>query len=152
MRKKIFYILLIFFTLQSCGYTPLYSGLNKNNLKINIIEISGNDSMNEIVSLQLKRFSNNSSDNNKDLRVNTNYEKNILSKNKQGEATVFLIKTTVNFEVINSDKNENYSYKKNTTIDNISDKLELSNYENTIKENFLSSKVQELILKLSQIQ
>ena len=76
MRKKIFYILLIFFTLQSCGYTPLYSGLNKNNLKINIIEISGNDSMNEIVSLQLKRFSNNSSDNNKDLRVNTNYEKN----------------------------------------------------------------------------
>ena len=90
------------------------------------------------------------SDNEINLKISTFYEKNILSKNKKGEATKFLIKKTINFEVTNPEYKKNYSFNNETTINNINDKFELNNYENSIIENFISSKIEEFVLKLSQ--
>ena len=106
--------------------------------------------MNDIVNIAIKRFSNNNSENKLDLKISTFYEKNILSKNKKGEATKFVINKTINFEIVNSEKGKNYSFNSETIINNISDKFELNNYENSIIENFISSKIESLILKLSQ--
>ena len=106
--------------------------------------------MNDIVNIQIKRFSNNNSKNKLDLKISTFYEKNILSKNKKGEATKFLTKKTINFQIVNSEEDRNYSFNNETIIDNISDKFELNNYENSIIENFITSKIEVLILKLSQ--
>ena len=106
--------------------------------------------MNNIFNIQIKRFSNDTSNNKRNLKIFTFYEKNILSKNKKGEATKFLIKKTINFEVTNPGYKKNYSFTNETTINNINDKFELNNYENSIIENFISSKIEEFVLKLSQ--
>ena len=45
--------------------------------------------MNDKFNIQIKRFSNDTSNNEIDLKILTFYEKNILSKNKKGEATKF---------------------------------------------------------------
>ena len=105
--------------------------------------------MNNIFNIQIKRFSNDTSNNKRDLKIFTFYEKSILSKNKKGEATKFLIKKTISFEVTILNK-KNYSFSNETTINNINDKFELNNYENSIIENFISSKIEEFVLKLSQ--
>ena len=99
MRKKIIYLFMLFLFLQGCGYSPIYSVQNKTNFKFNIVEINGSNKMNDKFNIQIKRFSNDTSSNEIDLKILTFYEKNILSKNKKGEATKFLIKKTINFEV-----------------------------------------------------
>ena len=150
MKKKFTYLIVIFLFLQNCGYTPIYSVQNKKNFKFNIIEINGSNRINDIFDVQIKRFSNNNSTNERDLKISTYYEKNILSKNKKGEATKFLIIKKISFQVTNPEYKKTYSFNSETTINNINDKFELNNYENSIIENFVSSKIQEFILKLSQ--
>ena len=150
MRKKFIHLFLFFLFLQSCGYSPIYSVQNKTNFKFNIVEINGSNEMNDKFNIQIKRFSNETSINEINLKISTFYEKNILSKNKKGEATKFLIKKTINFEVTNPEYKKNYSFNNETTINNINDKFELNNYENSIIENFISSKIEEFVLKLSQ--
>ena len=147
--KKIFPLLIIFLFFQGCGYSPIYSLQNKTNFKFNIIEINGSNKMNDIFKIQIKRFSDQTSENKLDLKIFTFYEKNILTKNKKGEATKFNIKKIINFEIINSENKENHSFNSETIIDNISDKFEQNNYENSIIENFISSSIEKLILKLS---
>ena len=147
--KKIFPLLIIFLFLQSCGYTPIYSFQNKINFKLNIIEIDGSSKMNDIFKIQIKRFSDKTSEKKLDLKIFTYYEKSILTKNKKGEATKFNIKKIINFKIINSENEENHSFNSETIVDNMSDKFEQNNYENSIIENFISSSIEKLILKLS---
>tara|TARA_B100001121_G_scaffold305052_1_gene321593 strand:+ start:136 stop:588 length:453 start_codon:yes stop_codon:yes gene_type:complete len=147
--KKIFPLLIIFLFLQSCGYSPIYSFQNKINFKLNIIEIDGSSKMNDIFKIQIKRFSDKTSEKKLDLKIFTYYEKSILTKNKKGEATKFNIKKIINFKIINSENEENHSFNSETIVDNISDKFEQNNYENSIIENFISSSIEKLILKLS---
>ena len=147
--KKIFPLLIIFLFLQSCGYSPIYSFQNKINFKLNIIEIDGSSKMNDIFKIQIKRFSDKTSEKKLDLKIFTYYEKSILTKNKKGEATKFNIKKIINFKIINSENEENHSFNTETIVDNISDKFEQNNYENSIIENFISSSIEKLILKLS---
>ena len=150
MRKKFIYLFIFFLFLQGCGYSPIYSVQNKTNFKFNIVEINGSNKMNDKFIIQINRFSNDISNNEIDLKISTFYEKNILSKNKKGEATKFLIKKKINFEVTNPEYKKNYSFSNDTTINNINDKFELNNYENSIIESFISSKIEEFVLKLSQ--
>ena len=147
--KKIFPLLIIFLFLQSCGYSPIYSFQNKINFKLNIIEIDGSSKMNDIFKIQIKRFSDKTSEKKLDLKIFTYYEKSILTKNKKGEATKFNIKKIINFKIINSENEENHSFNSETIVDNISDKFEQNNYENSIIENFISSSIEKLILKIS---
>ena len=147
--KKIFPLLIIFLFLQSCGYSPIYSFQNKINFKLNIIEIDGSNKMNDIFKIQIKRFSDKTSEKKLDLKIFTYYEKSILTKNKKSEATKFNIKKIINFKIINSENEENHSFNSETIVDNISDKFEQNNYENSIIENFISSSIEKLILKLS---
>lgn len=150
MRKKFIYLFIFFIFLQGCGYSPIYSVQNKTNFKFNIVEINGSSKMNDKFIIQINRFSSDLSSNEIDLKISTFYEKNILSKNKKGEATKFLIRKTISFEVTNPEYKKNYSFSNETTINNINDKFELNNYENSIIENFISSKIEEFVLKLSQ--
>ena len=150
MRKKFIYLFIFFLFLQGCGYSPIYSVQNKTNFKFNIVEINGSNKMNDKFIIQINRFSSDLSSNEIDLKISTFYEKNILSKNKKGEATKFLIRKTISFEVTNPEYKKNYSFSNETTINNINDKFELNNYENSIIENFISSKIEEFVLKLSQ--
>ena len=150
MKKNFLYLILILVFVQNCGYTPIYSSKNKSFFKFNVYEFKGDEELNEILNIQIQRFSNNLSKNIIDLKIFSYYEKEILSKDKKGEATKFLMKKIINFEIVNSNNNSNFSFNKETTINNIDDKFELNNYEKSIKEDFISSSIDELILKLSE--
>ena len=150
--KKYLLIIILFFFLQHCGYTPIYSNIKKIDYKINVKELNGNFEMNNIVSSEIKRYSNSSSNKIFNLKVTTTYEKNILTKNKKGEVTNYLIKTGIVFKIINSKDNLQFAYEEETKASNMNDQFEFKKYENTIKSNFIKSKIEELILNLSAVQ
>ena len=152
MKKKSLIIVIIFFFLQNCGYTPIFSDNKEKNFTLNIIEIEGDDEMNNILSNSLKRYSNKSSEKIYNLKISTDYKKNTLSKNKKGEITNYLIVSKLTFEILNSNNNKTYNFEEETKSANITNQFELKKYEKSIKTNFINLKIQELILSLSNLQ
>ena len=135
--------------LNSCGFTPVYKEFQNEQMKFNIVEIIGNDEMNNFANIQINKYSNNSSNKIYDLKVKTDYTKNILSKNKVGEVTNYLLTSKIEFEVINLEINNKFSFQDETKTENINNKFELKNYEKAVINNFISSAIEEFILKLS---
>ena len=149
MKKQIFIFIILFSFLQHCGYSPIYSNVDNIKFNFNVIEIQGDQNMNNIVSSQIQKYSNNSEAKTYDLKIRTQYQKDILTKNKKGEATNFIIKTKIQFKIVNTNKDQVFSFEeeiKSTAIDN---QYELKKYENSIQNNFIKSKLDELILNLS---
>tara|TARA_Y100000591_G_scaffold302559_1_gene297707 strand:+ start:84 stop:536 length:453 start_codon:yes stop_codon:yes gene_type:complete len=150
MKKK--FILIIFLILNHCGFTPIYSEISNQNYKFNIVEIVGDNEMNNIVKLEMNKYSNVSSNKNVNIKVLTKYEKKILSKNTTGEATDLQLLTEVEFYVTYNDINRKFNFKEETKTSNMDDQFLLRKYEKTTKKNFINSKIKELILKLSNIK
>ena len=104
--------------------------------------------MNNLVNINIKKYSNKISTNTINLKIDTSYKKNIISKNKAGEATSYLIITRITFQVLDLEKPNIFTFKDETKLSNINNKFELRNYENSIKNNFISSAIEKLILKI----
>jgi len=142
-------ILIAIFLLQSCGYSPIYSNIKKIDFNLNLTEILGDNEMNNIVATKIKKYSKNISKKTYDVKVITNYQKVILSKNKKGEVTNYLIKKEVIFEIINPEIKNKFIFNDEIQAKNIDNQFEFKKYENSIKNNFIDSKVEEFIYKLS---
>ncbi len=142
-------ILIIIFLLQSCGYSPIYSNVKKIDFNLNVVEILGDNEMNNIVATKIKKYSKNLSEKTYDIKVINNYQKVILSKNKKGEVTNYLIKKEIIFEIINPEIKNKFVFNDEIQAKNIDNQFEFKKYENSIKNNFIDSKVNEFIYKLS---
>ena len=151
MIKKTFIILILLNFLQHCEYKPIYSNMNNLNFKLNIIKIEGDNEMNNLVSSNINKYLNLKSNNVFNLKIKTNYIKEDLIKNKKGEVTNFLIKNEITFQVTNNEINKNYTFSEQLKTSNSDDKFEFKEYEKSIKNNFINSKINELILKLSSL-
>ena len=149
MIKKLSIILILILSLGHCEYKPIYSSNIENNFVINLLDVSGDDEMNNFVVSNLKKYSNLSSERVFDLKVNTKYSKEGLIKNKKGEIKTFLLKSNIIFQVAGDDINEKYSFSDQIKINNNNDEFGIREYEKSIKNNFINSKINELILELS---
>ena len=152
MKQKSFIIIIICLFLQNCGFAPIYSDNKEKKVSLNLIKIEGDDEMNSIVSTSLKRYSNNSSGKIYNLSITTDYKRNVLSKNKKGEITNYLLISKISFEVLNNENAEIYNFEDETKSANISNQFEFKQYEKAIKKNFINLKIDELILRLSNLQ
>ena len=142
-------ILISIFLLQSCGYSPIYSNIKKIDFNLNVTEVLGDNEMSNIVASKIKKYSKNLSEKTYDVKVITNYQKVILSKNKKGEVTNYLIKKEIIFEIINPEIKNKFIYNDEIQAKNIDNQFEFKKYENSIKNNFIDSKIEEFIYKLS---
>ena len=57
LKKKLLLVTIILF-LSSCGYTPMWKGINSNdvNFTIQIVESKGNDNLNRLINANLKKY------------------------------------------------------------------------------------------------
>ena len=147
MIKKIFllFIILIF---SHCGFTPIYNS-NKIDYKINIIETTGDKTINKKIRTEIKRISNSSPGKTYNIKIGTKYNKKIISKDLKGSPTDYQYTASVNFEINDNNKTEIVSYQEKQNIKKNSNLFEQRNYENTIKNNFAISFVRKLNLELS---
>ena len=147
MKKKIILLLIVYFSLSSCGYSPIYSNQSKINFNLKINKITGDDIMNNIVNSQIKKYENISREKNIFINIKTYYLKDILSKNKKGEVTNYLIKMEIEFEKIDGE-NKIYTFREEIKTSSMSNKFEFNKYENTIINNFINSQLEKFILKI----
>ena len=151
MKQKLLILIITFLLLQNCGYAPIYSNVKSMDYKINIVNLTGDDGMNNILTSQLKKYSGTTSDKILNLKIKTKYDKSILTRNKTGEITNYLIKTKIEFEVVNSSYNEKFVFEDETKTSSMDSNFDLDKYEDTIKNNFINSKIQAFLLKISSI-
>ena len=152
MLKKIFFIILSLNLLNHCDYSPVYSKQNKVNYKIVITSFSGDKDINNLIATNLKRTSNEKSDEIINIVINTQYKKNVLAKNSLGSITDYQTNVLTTFEVEKDDDSESFSVNEKFNFKKMTDKYEEKNYERNIKKNLANSISEKLILRLAVIK
>ena len=152
--KKLIPIFLIMILLNNCGYTPRYA-VNKNvNFTIDLIEITGDREFNNFLKSKLTRYKKNKDNNKKNykLNLNTEYKKNIKSKDSTGSAEKYELVITVN-AIVQSELIEpkKLIFEEKFIMNKFEDAFEEKNYEKTIKENFSDLILDRIIFYLFKL-
>ena len=145
--KNIILILFLLF-LNSCGYTSVYKNQENRDFLINIVEMKGDNEINNLIENELKFYSNRNSNNKYDISIDTSYKKNIVSKNVAGVATDYKLIVNTVIRIDTKSLNDILNLSENIIIKSNSNSHTQNNYERNIKKNFASSIREELIRKL----
>ena len=144
--KNLLIFLLIF--LFGCEYTPIYKSNNSNDMKIEILEMQGDDKINQLIKNELKIYNTNKSQKIYKINIKTDFGKSTISKDASGTITNYQIFVKSNFEIKYDNKIENVSFEEKFNVKKTSNTFEQKKYENTIILNFAESIKDKLILKL----
>jgi|TARA_B110000003_G_C16441611_1_gene454267 hypothetical protein len=133
----------------------MYSQKNGNfNFKIESIDLEGDKFINNYINAQLKKYSLAENEKKFQIKINTDYKKNITAKDLAGAATDFelILNTNVkinriddnNVEDVNLTLTDRFNMKKNE------DKFEEDSYERLLKINLATSVYEKIIFNLSK--
>ena len=152
--KKLIPIFLIIILLNNCGYTPRYA-VNKNiNFTIDLIEFTGDREFNNFLKSKLTRYKKNKDNNKKNYKLNldTEYKKNIKSRDSTGSAEkyelVIIVNAIIQSELIESKK---LIFEEKFIMKKFEDAFEEKNYEKKIKENFSDLILDRIIFYLFKL-
>ena len=148
--KNITSIILILF-LYSCGYSSIYKNQKFQNFKINIIETKGNSEMNNLIKNEIKLYSNENTTNIYNLKIDTDYIKETLSKDSAGVITDYKLSVISIFTVNLKEKTQVIKLKETINIKNQLDSFEQNTYEKNIKRSFASSIREKIISEIFNI-
>ena len=95
--------------------------------------------MNNLISNEIKLNSNKDSQNIYDINIDTDYKKDILTKNSSGVITDYNLSVVSVFSINLKNRNETFKFEENINIKSQSDIFEQNTYEKNIKRNFASS-------------
>ena len=154
MFKKFIILVSIIFSLNSCGYTPIY--LNKQDANFNIVnfELEGDNEINNIISNKLKKYFGNNNDKKFKLKVLTNYEKISVAKDTTGKTTNFELIVNLNLfysriDLADNEKEKMVKLSENIIIKRDQNNYEQNNYERIIVKNMSELLVEKIVLHLS---
>ena len=131
--------------LSHCGYSSVYKDQKLLNFQLDIIETKGDYEMNNLITNEIKLYSNKVSQNIYYIKINTDYEKEVLAKDSSGVITDYNLSVISVFSVELNNKNITYKFEENINIKNQTDTFEQNTYERNIKRNFASSIREKLI-------
>lgn len=151
--KNIILFILIIFFLNSCGYTAKYSKDKNVNFSLKIISLSGDREFNNSLRSKLNQYTEDTKSKIKKFMVsiNSDYQKDIISKNSSGVATEYKLKITVNFRINGNNVEKNYKMVETFNMKKMDDTFEESNYEKSIKDNFANIIQRKLIFYLLEM-
>ena len=149
--KKIISIFLVLL-LNACGFQPIYNSNNIEQFSLKILSTEGDREINNFISRNLRIYTNDLYEKDYSLKINSNYKKNILTKNKQGKATDYQLTISTNFEISSEKNNSTIEIIKNFNIKNLEDSFQEKEYERSIKQNLVNIITSELINKISLME
>jgi outer membrane lipopolysaccharide assembly protein LptE/RlpB len=150
MIKKITFLLIIIFFTSSCGFTPIYSLKNFKNTSIEKLNFTGDRILNNYLKSNLNRYKNKKAKNKIFLDVETEYQKNILSKNTAGEVVKYELVVKVIFTIKQTNQQLVFTERKN--MENMTSKSDEKSFEMSTKQTFANIIANELIQKLVSMQ
>ena len=145
---KNFGLIILLLFLSSCGYSSIYKNQNSINFQINIIETKGDKVMNNLIENQIKLYSSTNSKKIYNLKINTDYNKTVLTKNSSGVITDYSLSVISIFSINLEDTDEIFEFVENINIKNQTDTFEQITYEDNIKRNFAYSIREKLITSI----
>ena len=104
--------------------------------------------INNLINDEISRFSNVASQRKILIKLNTEYDKAILTKDSKGSATDYRISMITSFEIKDETKTNNITFKDKQDIKNNSDIFEQKNVEDITKRNFAIAAANRLRLAL----
>ena len=146
--KKFFTSLILLLFFSGCGYSPVYKNLNNKNLKIEVSKLTGDNLVNSNIKSRLKIYSKSNSNFIYQVDINTNYEKEDLSKDLTGRITNYTLKFITEFTINSSKINKKIIIEENFNLNNSDDAYKNNQSENLIKRNFANIAVERLISEL----
>ena len=154
MIKKIILLTTIIFLTISCDYQPVYKGVKKLNLNLEIKEIEGDNSINSIIQSELKKYSSKDKQKNYLIKILSNYDKISISKDITGKVSIYRSTIIVNFDITDNDNKESkkITIERSFTLKNYLNNFEQINYENTLKKNSSKSIADEFAKKLLSLK
>lgn len=153
MFKKVFSIVAILFLLTSCGYTPIFSNLEKNNIFIEIQNIEGDRTVNNLIKNRLLQYQKNINAEKKyKIEILSDYNKLIITKDAAGVITNYRLTADVSFKINYNDSLKTIIIKEKFDIKKGDSLFEEQNYENLIKQDIANLIVQKFIFQLLSIK
>ena len=131
--------------LSHCGYSSIYKNQQSLDFQFNIIKTEGDYEMNNLIKNEIKLYTNTDSQKIYDIKINTDYKKEVLTKNSSGVITDYNLTTTSEVSINLKDQTKIFEFEESINIKNQTDTFEQNIYEKNIKRNFASSIREKLI-------
>ena len=131
--------------LSHCGYSSIYKNQQSLDFQFNIIKTEGDYEMNNLIKNEIKLYTNTDSQKIYNIKINTDYTKEVLTKNSSGVITDYNLTTTSEVSINLKDQTKIFEFEESINIKNQSDTFEQNIYEKNIKRNFASSIREKLI-------
>ena len=150
--KKLIFVVIALFVLNNCGYTPIYSSKN-NSFYIDISQ-KNRSKLNSKIENNIKKFSNQNSENIIQLEISSNKKINIISKDKKGDPSRFSMIISLTINILNKNNyeiNKTKSFSSSFNYNNNSNKFSLKQYEKEIEDILINKIVEESIIYLSEL-
>lgn len=147
MISKTLSKLTILIFLFSCSYQPIYS--NKEYLfNFGKFNMSGSEKVNNVIKRKLENIKGQTISYN--IILESQVEKNVISNDNKGDPSMFELVIKSKYIIKeNSETLLNSKINKKVTYSNISDKFELSNYENNLISNLSNTIAEEILFSVS---
>mgnify|MGYP001323972278 FL=1 len=139
---------IIFLLLASCGFQSIYisekSDFNfKKSSAVGDIKIS-NNIINNLNSLK-------NASGEYELIIESNFKKDVSSKNKKGDPEVFDMSLDVNLTLKKDDEILRNRFVETLSYNNLKSKFELKQYENNLKSNLIEKITRDILIYLGSI-
>ena len=150
--KKLIFVVIALFMLNNCGYNPIYSSKN-NNFYIDISQ-KDRSKLNSKIENNIKKFSNQNSENTIQLEISSNKKINTISKDKKGDPSRFNMTISLTINILNKNNyeiNKTKNFTEKFDYNNNSNKFSLKQYEKDIEDNLINKIIERLIIYLSEV-
>tara|TARA_B100000989_G_scaffold116719_1_gene85901 strand:+ start:854 stop:1309 length:456 start_codon:yes stop_codon:yes gene_type:complete len=151
MIKKIILSVSLFLFLANCGFTPLYSTKEMNDMNIKILSYQGEREINLDLVSKLRVNSNPEGKLYK-VKIITNYEKTTLTKNLASESEEYQLSSNVEFTVIVNNSEKKFNVNEIFVMKNLSDDFEERNYERSIKKNMTNLIYNKFLIQIKKLK
>ena len=150
MKKTLSVLILLF--LSGCGYSSIYSNNVNFNFSINEINLEGDQYINTLNKKKLIRYETNETEKKYKVKINSRFDKNIIAKNKSGNATDLNLIVNVIAEITNIDTDMTNSIYLSEGFDIVKrqNNFEQLEYEKIIKKDLTNIILNKLITELNK--
>jgi len=148
---KIFKSLILLIFISNCGYSIVHKDIEKRNIDVKIIDTRGNTNINAKLVKKLKQLSNNNAEDSIEVNINSNYQKQIISRTSTGSVDDYKIILTVNYNILVNENIQTINFQQEFKLKNTDESFERQKNEAILIDDFISSSINELFLQISNM-
>ena len=144
MMKKV--LVLLVFLITSCGYQPIYVGIDENETIFKKIILIGDKKINRriISTIALKEDINHKTEN--EITFFSEKKINETSKDSKGKVLSYKMTINLNTKIKRNEDIKERSYSKSFSYNNKDNKFDLNEYQNQIEKNIIDEIIRDLII------